>query len=160
MAKLPTSKMSLAQFNATTLRNQQNRMLKFRVRVNLTVNKVVQNTRLTVAQRVKIAGQVLRDAVVINLSRPVRKFRGPKSKRIQVDPKSRSKPGEFPRADTTMLMKSIYHKHIPEQVVSRIGTPLGYGVVLEARMNRSFLRRTLREMRRDILLIVRRGQIS
>lgn len=158
MAKLPTSKMPLGQFNALTLKNWAAKRLKFRIRTNLAIDRVVKNTKLTVAQRVKIAGKILRNAVVVNLSRPVRKYKGPRSKRVQVDPKSRSKPGEFPRAETEQLMKTIYDKHFPERAVSRVGTPLGYGIRLELLMNRSFLRRTLREMRREILLIIRRGR--
>ena len=156
----PTSSMPLTKFNAVTMRNWTTKRLKFRLRLQLTINKVVQKTNLTVAQRVKIAAQMLRDAIVVNLSRPVRKFRGPKSKRTQVDRHSRSKPGEFPRADTSRLLRSIFHTHYPAQILSRVGTNLAYGVLLEMRMDRSFLRRTLRELRREILLLIQHGSIG
>lgn len=154
---LPRSNMPLGLFNAVTLGNWLNKKIAFDVRVNLTIDKVMASTQLTVAQRIKIAGQVLADAVKVFLSRPVRKYKGPRSKRIQVDPKSRSKPGEYPRADTTRLLKSVYHKHLPHQIASRVGTNLLYAKILETSMDRSFLRRGLREMRQKMLLIVRTG---
>ncbi len=147
----------LGAFNARTLRNWSAKRLKFRIRLNLNIQTVLSKTKLKVAQRVRIAGQLLRDAVVVNLSRPVRKYTGPRSGRVQVDPESRSKEGEFPRADTTRLMKSIYARHIPELATSRIGTNLGYGVILEVSLERSFLRRTLREQRRNLLILIRGG---
>ena len=104
------------------------------------INKHV-NLHLT--SRVKIAAEFLRGRVVRNISRPVFKFKN-KAGRTVVDPASRSKPGEFPKADTTRLMKDIFwkmeHKHS-----AIIGTTLDYGLILETRMNRSFLRRSLNE---------------
>jgi hypothetical protein len=147
----------LAAFNARTLANWTQKRLKFSVRLQLNIQRALNNSRLTLAQRVRLAGQFLRDAVVVNLSRPVRKYTGPISGRIQVDPKSRSEPGEFPRADTTRLMKDIFHKHYPEECLSRVGTTLKYGLILETRMDRSFLRRTLREKRRELFALIRGG---
>lgn len=94
--------------------------------------------------RVKLAALMLRDATVKNISRPVRKVKGPKSNRIQVDPMSRSKPGEFPKADTTRLIKDIFWRSTaPMEAI--VGTTLDYGLLLEVRMDRSFLRRTFNE---------------
>lgn len=72
-----------------------------------------------------------------------------KYRKTVVDPESRSKPGEFPRADTTLLLKSIFLEG-PEwtgetTVECRVGMPLDYGVRLELQMQRSFLVRTLNE---------------
>jgi len=141
-------------WSSTTFNKWWQRRIDFNVRMEMFTDKIVQKTTLTAAQRIKIAGQVLRDAVVVNLSRPVRKYKSKITKRITVDPESRSKPGEFPRADTTRLKNDIYARHYPEQAMSRIGTTLLYGLVLETRLDRSFLRRTLNEQRARILLIV------
>jgi len=104
--------------------------------------------RATMRQRITAAAQVLRDQVVINLGIPVIKRKSARTGRITVDPTSRSKPGEFPRADTTRLMKDIFWK-IDErhnEISATVGTSLDYGLRLETKMNRSFLRRTFREM--------------
>jgi hypothetical protein len=168
----PTQSMTLAVHNLVTLGNLSHKRLQFSLKLNLTVDKVVKDTSLTVAQRVRIAGQVVRDAVVVNLSRPVRKVKSTRTitsvdgegiisssrqSRTTVDPESRSKPGEFPRADTTRLMKSIFVKHFPDQLMSRIGTNLKYGAILEFQMDRSYLRRTLNEMRGQVLKIIQSG---
>ena len=157
---------SLAQYEAETLARWNQKRGAVTVRVQLAVNKVLQNTTIKAAARVRLAGQLLLDAVRVNLSRPVRKIKrtytkvdpttGTKTKhtRIVVDRKSRSKPGEFPRADTTRLMKDVFHSHDPSVPVSRIGTTLDYGLFLEVKLNRSFLRRTLNEMRAELLLII------
>lgn len=161
--------MSVHDYKAQTLNRWILRRENINVKLTMYVNKVVQKTNLTVAARVKIAGAIFRDAVVVNLSRPVRKLRR-RSKittadgasqvvtRTYVDPESRSKPGEFPRADTTRLMKSIFHKHDEDTATSLIGTNLAYGLILETRLDRSFLRRTMNEKRAQILLIVRGHQ--
>jgi len=99
--------------------------------------------------RVRLAGQLLRDKVVVNISRPVRKVPGVRGRdgrrRTWVDPTSRSKPGEFPKADTTRLMKSIFAKKILKGYGVQVGTPVTYGLFLELFMDRSFLRRTIKE---------------
>lgn len=157
---------SLAQYEAGTFLKWTQRRARVQVRVQLFIEKVLAKKKILVAQRVQIAGQFLRDMVVVNLSRPVRKIKRTRKltdaqgnvtrvTRTVVDPDSRSKEGEFPRADTTRLMKDIFHKHFPELAESRIGTTLLYGLVLEYKLNRSFLRRTLNEMRQRMLLIIR-----
>lgn len=108
----------------------------------------------TMAARVKFAAQSLRDRVVANISRPVRKKRGPISKRVQVDRKSRSKPGEFPRADTTRLMKDIFWRTSMSDSRAQVGTTLDYGLFLEAFMDRSFLVRTFNEMKPELKRIL------
>jgi hypothetical protein len=57
-------------------------------------------------------------------------------------------------------MKDIFHVHDPSVPVSRIGTTLKYGLLLEVKLNRSFLRRTLMEMRAQVLLILQGGNVS
>lgn len=108
-------------------------------------NRVKNSINTGMSTRIKLAAQFLRDRVVVNLSKPVRKYRGPRSGRTQVDPASRSKPGEFPRADTTHLMKTTFWQ-MQDNLTGIVGTPLGYGLLLETTMDRSFLRRTLNEV--------------
>lgn len=103
----------------------------------------------TTSRRVKFAAQLLRDRVVVNISRPVTKLgRGRDSlgRFTAGRVANRSKPGEYPKADTTRLMKDIFWEMISEQEAV-VGTTLDYGAVLElsARLDRSYLRRTLRE---------------
>lgn len=124
--------------------------------------------QMAVAQRLGLAAQLLHDRVKINLSIPVKKIPrirvndtsetwmghptisgGPiGSQYTYVPPESRSKPGEFPRADQTHLMDSIWLEG-PDQegdeIVCRVGMPLAYGLRLELHMGRSFLVRTLNE---------------
>jgi len=99
-------------------------------------------------QRLAIAASFLKKQVQQNINRPVLKYKGIRSNRIQVDPESRSKPGEYPKADTTHLRKTIIFEMRKKGSASQeaiVGTPLDYGILLETQMNRSFLRRTLQE---------------
>jgi len=100
---------------------------------------------MTMKQRVKLATHLLQDKVVRNISRPVTKTTGPRGGRRITD---RSKAGEFPKADTTQLMKSIFsevRETGPGYFDGFVGTTLDYGAILEVRMNRSFLVKTLNE---------------
>ena len=162
---------TLAEFNAATLLKWTAARLRVDVKVNLFIANTLKKVVLTVAQRVRIAGQFLQDKVKINLSRPVRKFRvrrtvtdeaGAKKVKTRtiVDRFSRSKPGEFPRADTTQLMKTIFLVSEPDAAGgprAMVGTPLHYGLILETKLDRSFLRRTLNELRAQLLLILQGG---
>ena len=90
-----------------------------------------------------LATQVLKDTVVDNIKRPVTKSTGPRGGRVVTN---RSKSGEFPKAETTLLMKSIFSDVRPggkDVWDGYVGTPQDYGVILELRMNRSFLVKTL-----------------
>jgi hypothetical protein len=92
---------------------------------------------MTMHLRVTVATLYMRDRIVRNISVPVTKVDG-----VVMD---RSRPGQFPKADTTHLMKTIFH-HVRSHrtgVDGFVGTPLDYGLVLETKMNRSFLRKTL-----------------
>ena len=75
-----------------------------------------------------------------------------------MDPASRSRPGEFPRADTTRLMKDIYYETSTDGMTAIVGTTLDYGLLLETVMNRSFLRRTLTEMEGTVRTILTSGR--
>lgn len=121
----------------------QRRQARFGQRIEWFGERVAQNIRIGMQARVGLAAQLVRDKVVINISRPVTKVRGGDG-RIRVDPTSRSRPGEYPKADTTRLMKDIFWQR--DGMGAIVGTTLDYGLILETRMNRSFLRRTYTEM--------------
>lgn len=146
-------KLEKAEENATTKYGE--RQTRFDLRWNGAL--LLRTARLELSKRMLIAGQVLRDKVVLNVSMPVLKER----RRYKVvDPDTgkaswksytvvvrRSVAGEFPRADTTRLMKDIFVRQ-PEPGLIQVGTTLDYGFYLETspKLKRSFLRRTLREM--------------
>lgn len=147
--------MATPQQQAAGLARRQER---FRVRLEWLGQQVEAGLNLTMRARVRLAAQLLRDKVVINLSTPVRKYRSPRTGRTVVDPTSRSRPGEFPRADTTRLMKDVYYEVAASGMRAIVGTTLDYGLLLETVMNRSFLRRTLNEMEGPIRTILTSGR--
>jgi hypothetical protein len=103
-------------------------------------------------QRVYIAVNFLQDRIVKNISVPVTK--AVIGKRVRVT--ERSKPGEFPRADTTQLLRTAFWGVVEESgmIMGYVGTPLWYGLELETRMDRRFLTRTLEEERESIVQIL------
>ena len=119
------------------------------MRIEWFIKEVSDKVMMTMEQRVLLAVNHLRDKVVKNISRPVTKTRvtgagGRSFTRVS----DRSKPGEFPKADTTLLMKSIFGDVTnPSEGVydGFVGMPLMYGLVLETKMSRAFLSRTLYE---------------
>jgi len=146
------------------------RQARFGQRIRWFGEQLERGLRLGMERRLSVAAQLLRDKTVINLSVPVRKVRRVRTRDTYVkgqlkkkgttytwvDPASRSKPGEFPRADTTRLMKDIFHDK-PAPLTRIVGTSLKYGLILEMFMDRSFLRRTLYEMEPVIRDILTRG---
>lgn len=139
--------------NMPPMKTPEQAIAERNVRINVRVDwaeghQFVNTLHGEMKARVRLAGQLLRDKVVVNISRPVRKVRGRSRSgrtRTYVDPTSRSKPGEFPKADTTRLMKSIFARKLHKGYGVMVGTPVIYGLYLELYMNRSFLRRTLKE---------------
>lgn len=117
------------------------------------IEEVSNKVSLTMKVRVRLATEFLKSVVVKNISRPVTKIIT--SGRVRVT--NRSKPGEFPKADTTHLMKTIFgitketHKDVYDGF---IGTPVDYGVKLELKMKRSFLRRSMNEQRSKIIRLL------
>lgn len=111
-------------------------------RIEWFLDEVSDTVKMTLSQRVTLATSMLHDKIVRNISRPVTKH---STGRVT----DRSKPGEFPKADTTQLMKSLFHevRQEPSGPVGYVGTPLDYGLILEVseRLNRSYLVRTLNE---------------
>lgn len=117
------------------------------VRLQWFINDVLNKVNLPLKQRTMLATEVLRRTVVQNISRPVTKAKSRRTGRIVVS--DRSKPGEFPKADTTLLMKTIFGetRNVSEGVYDGyVGTPIDYGLRLELHMDRSFLRRTFNDM--------------
>lgn len=98
------------------------------------------------ARRVALAAEKVKNQVVLNISEPTREL-GP------------SKEGEFPHADTGRLRNSIFWR-MQGELEAIVGTNLFYGLVLEYSRNRSFLRRTMWEMRDEIIKILTLGGTS
>lgn len=123
-------------------------------------DQIQRGVKIGMRTRVRVAGQLVRDKVVINLSFPVKKAKSGRTGRVIVIPGSRSKPGEFPRADTTRLMKDIFYDvtEAGQQITAVVGTTLNYGLFLETRMNRSFLLRTLNEVLPQLHLVLLQGK--
>ncbi len=127
------------------------------VKIQWFIKEVSDKVTLTMRKRIGKATELVKSRVVLNISRPVTKRPGKISKRIVVS--NRSKPGEFPKADTTQLMKTIFGtvKQTRKGVWDGfIGTPLDYGAILETnkRLNRSFLMKTLNQERSKVAKIL------
>lgn len=129
---------------------------RFTTRIQWFGPKTLKGIRGGMDSRLKIAAQLTRDKVVLNIRKPVLKRIGPRSGKVQVI--ERSKPGEFPRLDTGRLSKDIFWERRGEMEYI-VGTTLHYGLVLEVsrRLKRKFLRRTLDEMRPTINRIISSG---
>jgi predicted Rdx family selenoprotein len=126
------------------------------------INEACQQVNLSLKKRIKVAVAFLQSKIVVNISRPVTKTltsrkvtsinpdTGRKRTRTihEVQISNRSKPGEFPKADTTLLLKTIFSVVVEPQtgiIDGFVGTPLEYGLHLELYKDRSFLRRTFNE---------------
>lgn len=136
------------------------------VREQYFVQRVMTNINLAMSVRVGIATEWLRTKIVYNISRPVTKrltartvmsVTGASQTAYFTEISNRSKPGEFPKADTTLLMKSIFGE-VRNPFIGiydgYVGTPVDYAVPLELKMNRSFLKRTLLEEKATIVAIL------
>lgn len=127
------------------------------VRIEWFIDQVSDHVRRPLESRVRIATEFLKTRIVQNISRPVTKKVVTISGRSRTVVSNRSKPGEFPKADTTLLMKTIftdYKSPAPGEYLGYVGTPLDYGLILELKMNRSFLLRTFYEERDRIYKIL------
>ena len=121
------------------------------VRTEWLIEQVSTFIKMKVKARVRLAAEYVKNRVIVNISRPVTKtvVARPSGKRWITETlvSNRSRPGEFPKADTTLLMKTIFTDYAQTGSVydGFIGTPLQYGLELELVMNRSFLLRTFYE---------------
>lgn len=134
------------------------------------ISEILDKVNTSMRKRVKIATELVKSKVIRNISRPVTKAymtrrvtyvddKGKNRTRTEhsVSISDRSKPGEFPKADTVQLLKTIfsdYQENVPGECAGFVGTPLDYGVVLELQMDRSFLVRTLYEEMDKVLRIL------
>lgn len=122
--------------------------------------EMVRNSmRLTVRNRVRLATMHLMNRVVKNISVPVKKVTGKWGRVIVTE---RSKKGEFPRADTTLLMTSIMQdvRDIRgDMVEGYVGTPVGYGMKLETDpdLDRRFLVKTFEQELENMRSLVGAG---
>lgn len=103
---------------------------------------------IPIGNRVKIATEMLRSQVVENISIPVDVGTNAQGHVVVTQ---RSLPGEYPRAETTKLMKTIFGEVIEEPAgtfTGYVGTPLDYGFRLETdtKLDRRYLTRTYWEM--------------
>jgi hypothetical protein len=151
MARLPATEASILKAierERSLLTKHAGRRAKTAAKIEWYGKQLQQKTDATAKQRINIASQLLKDQVKQNISKPVLKYKGIRSGRMQVLPESRSKPGEFPRLETATLMRDIFKD--TDQSTGRfrgiVGTTKDYGLLLETRMSRSYLRKTLFEM--------------
>lgn len=133
------------------------------------IEEVSDKIELTMERRVRLTTNWLQSQVVQNISRPVTKTTTKRVRDTSGFPKggpvgsqytkitNRSKPGEFPKADTTQLRKTIFNgtfESSPGVWDGFVGTPLDYGLILEIKMNRSFLVKTLNELKPRIVRLL------
>ena len=109
------------------------------------IKEVSNKITMTLEQRMRIAVEYLRSKTVKNISIPVVMGVGPLGGKVVIE---RSKPGEYPRAETTMLMKTLFGevvKNVNGSISGYVGTPMHYAIPLELELDRSFLLRTFVE---------------
>jgi len=124
------------------------------VKIKWFIEEVSSKMAMGMRQRVSLATHLLKDRVVRNISTPVLKGVGPRGGRVVT---GRSVAGEFPHAETLQLQRTIFEEvqeTSPSVYDGFVGTPLSYGLILETKMNRSFLVRTLYEVSGDIRRIL------
>lgn len=154
---------------ATPAQNEAGRAARaerFGKRLEWFGEQLKKDLKISMRSRVRIATQLLRDGTVINISRPVTKTRVKQSRgaggRFRADrivSSGRSKRGEFPKADTTRLMKDVFADvtETRNEIRGIVGITLDYGLVLELKMDRSFLVRTLNEMKGTLAHVLTSG---
>lgn len=125
------------------------------VRIDWFIREVSDKISMVLKSRIGLACELLKSQVVRNISTAVVKATSLRTRRIVVV--ERSKPGEYPRADTTQLMKTIFSDRrevSPGVWEGYVGTTLNYGLILETKMDRSFLVRTLNEQAHRVRAIL------
>lgn len=112
---------------------------------------------LTMKQRVLLATTLIHSKIIQNISRPVTKSKGSRGKNVV---SNRSKPGEYPKADTGILMKSIQSsvRGTKNHPIGLINLPeeLDYGFILERwpKLDRNYAARTLNENRAAVMRLL------
>jgi len=125
------------------------------VRIDWFIENVSNTVAMSLKMRVELATKFLQTKVVHNINRPVTKRSV--NKRLVVS--NRSKRGEFPKVDTSLLRNTIFGevKEVsPKVYEGYVGTPLDYGLILETskRLDRSFLKRTFKKERPTVVKIL------
>jgi hypothetical protein len=121
------------------------------------IEEAKKKVRFNLNQRVALATGLVFQSTLLNISKSV--GRGTRArKRTRTVVTERSKPGEFPRADTTLLMTSLFMGVVKEKrrTWGYIATPQDYGLILEIKLNRSFLVRTLRAQEHTVRRLLTR----
>src|SRR3989304_3237017 len=77
------------------------------------IKEVSNKVAMTLKARMSLATQHVQDKCILNISRPVTKIPSRITGRIVV--RDRSRPGEFPKADTTQLMKTLFKQVISSE---------------------------------------------
>lgn len=141
------------------------------IRTQSYIADVVNTITLKVSERTRLATEYLQSCVVKNINRPVTKtpttriatrvVKGVTYKKGSQYTKvtDRSVAGEFPKADTTLLLTGIFNEtweDPPGCFNGGVGTPTDYGVILETNeaLDRKFLTRTLNDERETIIQIL------
>ncbi len=91
---------------------------------------------------------LLKNKTISNISKPVVRIAGVVE---------RSSPGEFPRADTLQLKTTLITevKDVSPGIVDGfVGSPMSYSLILEQRLDRRFLSRTLFEELQNVKKIL------
>ncbi len=107
-------------------------------------------------KRLAVAAAVVQSAVVKNISQPVTKGSGPRGGQVILN---RSRAGQYPKADTTQLLKSVFSgvdKDVKGDEIGFVGIPLHYGLILETRMDRLLLVASMLEKASEIRQILTR----
>jgi len=123
------------------------------VRIEWMIKEVVGKINMTMDRRTRLATELVKSKIIKNISVAVLKETGPMGGTIVTQ---RSVRGEFPRADTVQLLKSLFSevKITKNGSQGYVGTPLSYGLILELHRRRSFLVRTLNENRSRVKAIL------
>ncbi len=103
------------------------------------IKEVSDHVNITMRQRMGIVTGFLKNKTILNIKKPVTRVAGIVTRSVE---------GEFPRADTTQLMRTLISEVVtvsPGIVDGFVGSPLDYSLILEQRLDRRFLSRTLEE---------------
>lgn len=127
-----------------------------KARLDILVDNINKEIQLPLEKRAMIAVEYLKTTIIRNISKSVGRETDAAGYVIVTE---RSLPGEFPRAETTQLLKTIFSEFgevRPGVYEGFVGTPLNYGLILETslKLDRRFLSRTLEEEYDTIVEII------
>lgn len=125
------------------------------IRFKWYVDNVLSKVRMGMKERLHTAAAFVHKKCVANISKPVVVSKTKTGKRIVTE---RSKPGEFPRAETGHLRRTLSYGVLKKdnEWVGYVSTPVIYGAILELwePLNRTYMRRTLYEERESVKKIL------